>query len=126
MSTQPTIVVITKDLFFVPGIRAVAEESGIAVVVGKSHDDNRLRSEHEEVVACVVDLSAIGIDDFQSAFEMLSAQFPAAKTVAFGPHVHQVRLDRAREVGFEVVLSKGQFASGLGNLIPDWLSTQDQ
>jgi|GEM_PF-268616 len=41
------------------------------------------------------------------------------RAIAFGPHVHVARLDAARECGFGEVVSRGQFAMQLTQLLAD-------
>lgn len=42
--------------------------------------------------------------------------FPDTHTIAFGPHVQPARLSKARQDGFENVLTRGQFDSMLPGL----------
>lgn len=42
--------------------------------------------------------------------------FPGAHTIAFGPHVQPARLSKARQDGFDAVLTRGQFDSALPSL----------
>jgi len=41
--------------------------------------------------------------------------FPAARLLAFGPHVQRGTLERARQEGFDLVLTRGQFDRELEN-----------
>lgn len=43
-------------------------------------------------------------------------RFPDAHTIAFGPHVQPARLSKARQDGFDAVLTRGQFDSTLPTL----------
>lgn len=45
-----------------------------------------------------------------------AAAVPAARTIAYGPHVQPARLAQARQAGFSSVLTRGQFDSALPQL----------
>lgn len=58
----------------------------------------------------IVDLSLARLDIAAVAAE-LKALNPAPAIVAFGPHVHETKLNAARDAGCDLVLTRGQFAS---------------
>lgn len=45
-----------------------------------------------------------------------AAAVPAARTIAYGPHVQPARLAQARQAGFSSVLTRGQFDAALPEL----------
>lgn len=48
-----------------------------------------------------------------------AAEVPAARTIAYGPHVQPARLAQARQAGYGSVLTRGQFDSALPELFHD-------
>ena len=63
----------------------------------------------------VVDLTASGIDVGQIVTEVRS-RGTGATIVAFGPHVHEKNLKRARDAGCDLVVSRGQWDREAVNL----------
>lgn len=112
------ILLITKDLFFVPVVRSAAEPHGLEVVVAKDLEDSRLESvETSDIGLAIVDLGAIRLAELPSIHEQLVGFSPRIVTSAFGSHVHENRLQTARECGFSTVLTKGQFSNQLPKLL---------
>ncbi len=117
------VVLLTKDLFFVPVIRTAAERCDLETAVVSSLDDQRLpqsQVDAEAVRVCIVDLSAISLADLDSLKSGLAAAFPDATLCAFGSHVHANRLMAAKECGFEQVLTKSQLNAHINDLVEQW------
>ncbi len=118
-----SIVLVTKDLFFVPTFRAAAEKLEAAVVVALSVDSDKLTElSAEEVSAWIIDLSSVSLEAIPSLVDRLSGQFPAAHRIAFGPHVQAARLAAAEHAGCQQVLSRGQISGQIDRLMVQWLS----
>lgn len=118
------ILLLTKDLFFVPIVRTAAAKLGVEVAVVLSIESDKLQTlPTESVTAWVVDLNSVTLEDLPSVVDNLSQRFPTAKRVAFGPHVQEQRLQAARDAGCQQVLSRGQLDSQIDRLIHDWIAT---
>lgn len=116
------IVLLTKDLFFVPNLRSAATKLGAEVTVVLSIASDKLATlSANEVSAWIVDLNSVPIAELENVVSSLLSRFPQAKRIAFGPHVQEQRLQAAREAGCEQVLSRGQFDSQLDRLLPGWV-----
>jgi hypothetical protein len=116
------IILITKDLFFVPSFRAAAERLGQVLRMASSVSDDKLDcAEPEKVIAVVVDLSALPADSLSDASSQLGEKFPGVTRAAFGSHVHAGRLEQAVAAGFDPVLTRGQINKHLPQLIEQWL-----
>ncbi len=117
-----SIVLVTKDLFFVPTIRTAAEKLGGAVVVALSPDADKLRSlAAAEVSAWIIDLNSVSLEAIPSAVQTLSGHFPQAHKIAFGPHVQGQRLAAAQQAGCQQVISRGQISSQIDRLMEQWV-----
>lgn len=117
-----SIVVVTKDLFFVPTFRTAAENMGGSVVVALSADSDKLSGlPAAEVSAWIIDLSSVSVAAIPSWVESLSRQFPQAHKIAYGPHVQTERLAAAERAGCQQVLSRGQISSQIDRLMGPWL-----
>jgi CheY-like chemotaxis protein len=62
--------------------------------------------EEERPRLVLLDLTTPGLDP-RALFDRLSE--PRPKVIAFGPHVHEDRLQAARDAGCNLVLPRGQF-----------------
>ncbi len=119
---KSSIVLVTKDLFFVPTIRTAAEKMGGALVVALSPDSDKLTSlSAAEVSAWIIDLNSVSLEAIPSVVESLSGQFPQAHKIAFGPHVQGQRLSAAEQAGCQQVLSRGQISSQIDRLMQQWV-----
>lgn len=117
-----SIVLVTKDLFFVPTFRTAAEKLGAYLVVALSGDSDKLTGLSDtEVSAWIVDLSSVPVESVPSLVDSLAGQFPHAHRVAFGPHVQTQRLAAAEQAGCQQVLSRGQISSQIDRLMDSWL-----
>ncbi|GAB5405629.1 MAG: hypothetical protein Aurels2KO_38600 [Aureliella sp.] len=121
-----SVLLISKDLFFAPIVRSAAEQFDATLVVGLNPDSQKVIDlPADSIAVCIVDLSGIGSSDVAQTAQDLSGRFPAARLVAFAPHVHAAKLKAASESGFDPVLSRGQVSSVLPQLFGDWLGATD-
>ena len=119
------IVLFTKDLFFVPLVKSAAQKQHQQVtVVTKAEDERLIKFDPREVIATIVDLSAISADALPEIFQKLSEVAPKAVHCAFGSHVHTGRLELASQAGFSPVLTRGQLNQRLANMIEEWVQAQ--
>jgi len=117
-----SILLLTKDLFFVPTLRAAADKLDCPLVVALSIDSDKLVDlAADEVVAWVIDLNCVPVDSIPVVVSALRTRFPRAITIAFGPHVQTRRLAAAEQAGCRQVLSRGQLSSQIERLMSAWL-----
>jgi CheY-like chemotaxis protein len=105
-----TVVVLTSDLTMASYVRGAAEQAGADCVTALDADS--LVRRLEEIAApavVVVNLETRGLDiaALMPRLEGLSAA--PRSVIAFGPHVHEDRLQAARDAGCTEVLSRGKF-----------------
>lgn len=70
-----------------------------------------------------IDLTA-PISDLPALIEGLRTAAPGVKLVAYGPHVHEARLQAARDAGCDLVISRGQFHKGFAELLKRYASAE--
>lgn len=63
-----------------------------------------------------IDLTA-PIADLPALIEGLRGATPGAGLVAYGPHVHEAKLEAAKAAGCDLVISRGQFHKGFGEIL---------
>ena len=116
------VVLISKDLFFMASIRAALESAGGKLLHIKEWDAAKITAP-KEVVALIVDLSAIKLDSLPELAQEARIELASAQLVAFGPHVHANRLEAAVDAGFDQVLSRGQFSNQIASLVAGWAAS---
>ncbi len=104
-----TNLLVTADLMLASHAEGVARRAGTTLVVA-GNSDEAIAAHNVHQTGCVfVDLGLSGLDIERLVGELRAADRPPATIAAFGPHVQQARLERARQVGCDRVLSRGRF-----------------
>ncbi|MDX1946120.1 MAG: hypothetical protein SFU86_12045 [Pirellulaceae bacterium] len=109
------VLFLTTDLMFSSQVLGAAGALGQklqlvaspADVAGKTTPDCRL---------ALVDLTIAG-PDLGGVVAAIRGVAPAARIVAFGPHVDEARLAAAQAAGCDLVLSRGQFHKQYAELL---------
>ncbi len=63
-----------------------------------------------------IDLTA-PISQISELVESLRAKAPSAKIIAFGPHVHEAKLEAAQQAGCDHVMPRGAFHKQLDSIL---------
>lgn len=123
VSPNATVVVLTSDLAVASMVRGAAEQAGAVSVMALDMDSLLRRLDEVETTALiVVNLETRGLE-IASLMERLAALEKRPRgVVAFGPHVHEAKLEAARAAGCDEVLSKGGFFARGADLIARYLS----
>jgi len=102
-------VLLSTDLLGMSKITGAAQRAGCRLAVAASGGDlvARLTAAPARLVA--IDLTTTRIDLAPLIAELRALAEPPAAVLAFGPHVHEERLQSARDAGCDAVLSRGQF-----------------
>ena len=115
------IVLVTKDLFFVPLVKAAAEKQATEIITVPGIASARLdQLSQVEVTACIVDLTAISAADISIVATQLREKFYPVQLIAFGPHVHESQLQAAQAAGFDAVLTRGQLNAHIDRYMQQW------
>jgi len=109
---KPNCFVFSKDLMFSSQISAAAKSAGLVTktVLGLEQVTG------ESTYYVVLDLTIPGLD-IADAVETLKDA--GATVIAVGPHVHEAKLELAKESGCDRVLSKGQASRELGAVLAE-------
>ena len=113
------ILVIATNLFFLPRIQNMAVPSGCDTRQVMTID--RLNEEMADggTVLVLVDLEA-DADFWEEAVKtVLASGESRPQVVGYGGHTNTEMLQRAKEAGCDLVLTKGQFSRDLAKLIAD-------
>lgn len=63
----------------------------------------------EPVDLVIFDLDSVSGEELAASMKQLSKMDPIPRSVAYGPHVKEGRLNQARECGVQKVMTRGQF-----------------
>lgn len=123
MKAERMIVLLTKDLFFIPISKAAAELNGTESKVISSTQDPRLADLDPNCIQVwLLDLSAIAVADLPASVQRCRQLAPKAKVAAFGPHVQTARLEAAQAAEADFVLTRGQLDRQLPQLLAEWIA----
>lgn len=108
---------LTTDLMSSSQVTGVAKHLDIPItVVGSAASLAEAMAGHEEAALVLIDLSAPALDIDGLVSQLRAAASPAV-AIAYGPHVHEARLEAARQAGCDEVLSRGQFSSQIERIL---------
>ena len=119
-ATSPAFaLLVSRDLFFTSRITGTAESLGSRVEVVDNITEDSSLSTLERPACVIVDLANrnVRVADVMQRFPPTHL----IPVIAFGAHVHTGRLQEARQAGCSAVYSKGQFASGLPDILRQYL-----
>lgn len=112
--SNPTVWFLSGDLIFSSRVKAAASNAGLGFrLLGSWPQQDAVAD--ESVRFLIVDLSTKS-NLLPTVVERADALCPAARRIAYGPHVQAGRLAAAREAGIETVLTRGQFDAQLSTL----------
>ncbi|QEG42286.1 hypothetical protein [Roseimaritima ulvae] len=104
---------LSGDLMFASRVQAAANQAGLdfRILGGLPAELN----ENEQPAWIVIDLATRG-GLLPAVYETGKPRFPAARWLAYGPHVQVGKLAAARQAGIETVITRGQFDAKLPTL----------
>ncbi|MCI0771728.1 MAG: hypothetical protein J4N94_07595, partial [Chloroflexi bacterium] len=107
MSEPKTVLVVGQNLFFLPRIQNAATPNGYKVVQARTEAEFRESFEEGTTALVLVDLEG-DAEEWPKVVQGLRGEKRASvKVVAFGPHSDEAGMARARDLGCDLVLSKG-------------------
>lgn len=113
------VLVVATNLFFLPRIQNIAAPSGCETRQVMTVDRLNEEMGDGETVLVLVDLEAEAEFWGDAVRVVLASGETRPKVVGYGGHTNTVMLQRAEEVGCDMVLTKGQFSRDLGKLIAE-------
>lgn len=114
-SLLPRVLIVSSDLFFSSQLRSATERAGAAADIVMDAAQAASRAQSDRFDALIIDLEAPGLN-----LKPLLGSLPIEgrpRVIAFGPHVQEQRLEAARAAGCDQVVSRGQIARGLPELL---------
>jgi DNA-binding NarL/FixJ family response regulator len=116
MSTPIAAIGLVRDLFFRSKLEAIASAAGARVEFASNIETAVSRLTIEQPTVIFVDLSDASFPAQATAAAMRTAA-PRARLIGFASHVDLKAIHGAREAGFDLTLSRSEFAARLGQLL---------
>ena len=120
-----TVLLVSQNLFFLGRVEVQVEPLGFEFRCAKTRPIFLEFYESHHPTLILIDLEgdeSIWTDVLQETRSRKSGEI---KVVAFGPHEDVAILDRARNLGCDLVLNKGEFNRALPKIIEGMKSTSD-
>ena len=123
-SNPKTIVLLASDLMLSSTISGHVAATGSQFrSTGTVIDAVNVVNEHRDALL-LVDLGLPGLNVEALAGQLSADTLHAA--VAYGPHVHVLKLDAAKAAGFGSVMSRGSFSASVGQLITKFVTKSQE
>jgi CheY-like chemotaxis protein len=113
------VLLVSSDLFLGSRVRGAAESQGRSLQVAGSGAMALERLQSATCLLVLVDLETPGLRIGELVAARAGHDRPTI--IAYGPHVHEQRLDAARQAGCDRVLTRGQFDATLPQLLRNLL-----
>jgi DNA-binding NarL/FixJ family response regulator len=122
MEKTTPVAVLTDDLIFGSRIAAVARDHNAAVKTARNVEALAALMATTAPACVIVDLQVAGpqVADLVAAARVAPK---APRIVAYGSHVDARGLDRAIQVGCDIVLTRSQFVESLESDFAKWIAS---
>ncbi len=118
-SSKGAVLLVGQNLFFLGRIEAVAEPLGYEVRRATTEPAFRKQLDGPPPDLILVDLEG-DESTWVGALEVLQERKPeSTQVIAFGPHEQVATLERARALGCDLVLNKGEFNRDLAKILAE-------
>ena len=111
---------LTGDLMFASRVIGAASAMGFGLEVRMAAEKLLEPTADPDVRLVLLDLAAPDCDP-TTLVPKLKAAYPAARLVAYAPHVQFSRLSAAGDAGCHDVLTRGQFNEAYTAILQQWL-----
>ena len=111
------VLVVATNLFFLPRIQNIAAPSGFDTRQVMTVDRLNEEMAEGETVLVLIDIEADAELWGEAVRTVLASGEARPQVVGYGGHTNTAMLQRAKEVGCDLVLTKGQFSRDLAKLI---------
>ncbi|MCA9063833.1 MAG: hypothetical protein KDA96_12260 [Planctomycetaceae bacterium] len=110
-------ILISQDLMLMSSVQSAVRAVGSEYATVSAVEQLAVHAADNQPLRLLMDLGSIGFP-VSDLSEHVSADV-LARSIAFGPHVHEAKLEAARSAGFGTVLSRGAFLSRVGQLLQE-------
>ena len=120
MEEKNSVLLVSQNLMFLPRIQMAASAAGLDAQWTRTAPEFENAFHQDQTAAVIVDLEG-DEETWVAVLEALQSQDgdDATKIIAYGPHEDVIGQERARTLGCDPVLTKGQFSRDLQQLMRD-------
>jgi CheY-like chemotaxis protein len=111
------VVLLTGDLTVISRVEGAAARCGQPVRAFASPAQAILQCSLENAKLLIVDLATMAMELEHLINTLRQEMRTPPRVVAFGPHVHEERLEAARQAGCDEVMSRGEFFARVNALL---------
>jgi CheY-like chemotaxis protein len=108
MAGKETVLLVGQNLFFLGRVESLAESRGYELLRAADEDSFWKHFRLQKPSLLLVDLEGDEAT-WSKVLEGIQLEKQGVKIVAFGPHENVAVLERARGLGCDLVLNKGEF-----------------
>jgi DNA-binding NarL/FixJ family response regulator len=106
---MPTVAFLTNDLLFQSRLSSMATASKVQLVADRAPERLIAKLAQDAMVKLIIVDLTLDTGELAESLATLKNRCPGAISIAYGPHVHEAKLQRAVEAGFDQVMTRGQF-----------------
>jgi CheY-like chemotaxis protein len=103
------VVLLSNDLAVLSRVEGPVANRGDSIRVASAPLQAVEYCRDEMVDVLIIDLTLPSIDIDSMIAQLRTNETSRPRVIAFGPHVHEQRLEKARQAGCDEVVSRGQF-----------------
>jgi DNA-binding response OmpR family regulator len=108
MAGKETVLLVGQNLFFLGRVESLASARGYEVLRAANEDSFWRHFRQQKPTLLLIDLEG-DESTWNKVLEGLQPEKQGIKIIAFGPHENVAALERARGLGCDLVLNKGEF-----------------
>ena len=123
MAEKETVLLLGQNLFFLGRVESLAEAAGFELLRATNTDTFWKHFQHQRPALLLIDLEG-DEDTWSKVLEGVQPERQGVKIVAFGPHENVAVLERARGLGCDLVLNKGEFNRDLPRIFESIVPTE--
>ena len=114
--SQRHAILLSADLLALSPFTFAAQSAGGTLAAAPTIEKLLAKASERRPSVALIDLTLPNLDIIQ-AVAALKSHEPPPRVIAFGPHVHEGKLEAARQAGCDAVISRGQAHRDLANLL---------
>ena len=111
------IVLMTSDLMTASQVQMPATNAGASLSFADTTAALLEQCGDGAIDLVIFDLATLDKPIGEVTDQLRSLPAPPGKMIAFGPHVHEAKLQAARDAGCDEVLARGQFFGAMGSYL---------
>ena len=112
-----SVLFLTTDLMFASRAGGAAQRAGVALDTIPAPERLVERCREETAALVIVDLSLGGLEIAELVASLRELPHAPRRIIAYGPHVHEAKLQAAATAGCDAVFSRGEFNAQMDRIL---------